>query len=692
MDIRIITLKIQNFKGIRDASFDLNGMSANIIGDNGLGKSTIFDAFTWLLFGKDHRNNDQGKFEIVPIDPVNGEQIHHLETLVEAELSTNGVKMTLRRVWRETWSRAKKETESKLTGHESLFFVNGVNVDTLTNYNAHIKNLIDEKIFRLITDPLYFIGETTDKKSRRAALMTLVGDNIDKSSIRAKYADIIARMNGEDVSTFRRRIAGEKREAKRLLAECDPKIAGYSDSLPAPEDYSAIERELADAENQRNEALASIKAQIAEVDSAILDARKADAAAIDARSAKRSEIAALKDNLRAITDNAVIDANKANAERDNRIKEAENRSENARLRSKNAESRAKTADMCIKDDRKELQRVTEMVQSCKSAIEEIKSRAFAYTGDTVCPACGQVLPDENIEAAREKALAAFTEANLREIESYRTRAMSFRPHYDEINERIKANEERISVAEQELAKINEEIIAADAALAEARALPVVDTAAIRAAAMTREDYIELSRKIADLEQNLGAVVTTDVTDILARRKELEDEQVATLRNYETTASALKARLAKRDEAERIKAKIASVENDKQNLTERLADLERMEFEAAEYLKADIASVEDAINGMFKISRFRMFDTLVNGDVVEDCTVMDLKNVPYGSMNDAKRILVGIDVIAAFCRAYGVTAPIFIDNAESITATEFDVESQVIRLSVVKNAVLGIENK
>ena len=118
----------------------------------------------------------------------------------------------------------------------------------------------------------------------------------------------------------------------------------------------------------------------------------------------------------------------------------------------------------------------------------------------------------------------------------------------------------------------------------------------------------------------------------------------------------------------------------------------MEFEAAEYLKADIASVEDAINGMFKISRFRMFDTLVNGDVVEDCTVMDLKNVPYGSMNDAKRILVGIDVIAAFCRAYGVTAPIFIDNAESITATEFDVESQVIRLSVVKNAVLGIENK
>ena len=167
MDIRIITLKIQNFKGIQDRTFNLGGVSANIVGDNGLGKSTIFDAFTWLLFGKDHRNTVQNKFEIVPIDPVTGEQVHHLETLVEAELSTDGIKTVLRRVWRETWSRAKKETESRLTGHESLFFVNGVNVDTLENYSKAIADLVDEKIFRLITDPLFFIGDTTDKKARR---------------------------------------------------------------------------------------------------------------------------------------------------------------------------------------------------------------------------------------------------------------------------------------------------------------------------------------------------------------------------------------------------------------------------------------------------------------------------------------------------------------------------------------------
>ena len=116
----------------------------------------------------------------------------------------------------------------------------------------------------------------------------------------------------------------------------------------------------------------------------------------------------------------------------------------------------------------------------------------------------------------------------------------------------------------------------------------------------------------------------------------------------------------------------------------------MEFDAAEYVREDISAVEGAINGMFKIARFRMFDTLVNGDVVEDCTVMDANNVPYGSMNDAKRILVGMDVIATFCRAYGVNAPIFVDNAESITVSRFDVASQVIRLSVVKGAELSIE--
>ena len=116
----------------------------------------------------------------------------------------------------------------------------------------------------------------------------------------------------------------------------------------------------------------------------------------------------------------------------------------------------------------------------------------------------------------------------------------------------------------------------------------------------------------------------------------------------------------------------------------------MEFDAAEYVREDISAVEGAINARFKIARFRMFDTLVNGDVVEDCTVMDANNVPYGSMNDAKRILVGMDVIAAFCEAYGVNAPIFVDNAESITVSRFDVTSQVIRLSVVKGADLTIE--
>lgn len=689
MDIRIITLKIQNFKGIQDLTLDFGGVSANVVGDNGLGKSTIFDAFTWLLFGKDHRNTVQNKFEIVPIDPATGEQVHHLETLVEAELSTDNVKTTLRRVWRETWSRAKKETESKLTGHESLFFVNGVNVDTLANYDEYIHGLIDEKIFRLITDPLFFIGENTDKKARRDTLFDLAGDAIDKSALRERFADIIAIMNGDDVVAFRKRIAADKRQTKKDLADCDPAIAAYTDSLPAPEDYAAIENEIAARAEKRDADIAALKAQIAEVDGWIADIRKADAAAVEKTSTDRRKISDLQLKARTLIDDALSEINTHNYNRESAIRAATLKVEQLSRKVKDGETSAADIKQQVKDADAERAKIEACVVDIRAKIEAVKTRAFAHEDETVCPACGQPLPPENIEQARKAALDKFTADNLAEIDRLKKSALSLQPRYDALGADIENGNSRVVLIEAELGKTRAALEAAQKELKDATDVPVKETAGVESEIKASPEYKAIEAEIAALKETTETPAT-DVSGLLTQRKEHETKIDAVRKAYDDAVKPLEARLARREEAARIKAKIDAKNEDKKRFTEHLAELEREEFDAAEYLRADIEATEGAINARFRLARFRMFDTLVNGDVVEDCTVLDTAGVPYGSMNDAKRILVGMDVIDTFCRAYGVNAPIFVDNAESITVSKFPVDSQVIRLSVVKGAKLAIE--
>ena len=73
-----------------------------------------------------------------------------------------------------------------------------------------------------------------------------------------------------------------------------------------------------------------------------------------------------------------------------------------------------------------------------------------------------------------------------------------------------------------------------------------------------------------------------------------------------------------------------------------------------------------------------------------CALATIDGVPFNSLNSAGQVLAGLDIIRTFCRYYGATAPVFIDNAESISQTDFALDSQVIRLQVVEGAALELK--
>lgn len=102
----------------------------------------------------------------------------------------------------------------------------------------------------------------------------------------------------------------------------------------------------------------------------------------------------------------------------------------------------------------------------------------------------------------------------------------------------------------------------------------------------------------------------------------------------------------------------------------------------EYSRYKTQFVEDSINGMFRIARFRLFREQANGGVEDRCDVV-YEGVPYININSGAKINVGIDIINTLSRAYGVTVPLFVDNAESVTNLERS-DCQIIRLVVSEN--------
>ena len=69
MDIRLKSLTLLNFKGVRNQHIEFDATETTLLGENGTGKTTVFDAFWWLFFGKD--STGRKDFEIKTLDSNN---------------------------------------------------------------------------------------------------------------------------------------------------------------------------------------------------------------------------------------------------------------------------------------------------------------------------------------------------------------------------------------------------------------------------------------------------------------------------------------------------------------------------------------------------------------------------------------------------------------------------------------------
>lgn len=630
-EIRIKRLMLENFKCHDCLTLDFDGGNASIYGDNASGKTSIYDAVTWLLFGKDSAGNGEKNIEIKPLD-ANGEVKDHLAvTAVEAALDVNGEEVTLRRTYKEVWATKRGSSEATYEGNTSEYYVDGVPCKK-NAFQDRVSELVDEDTFRMLTSVSYFASQISWQE-RRATLFKVAGVMDDKQILETaeQFTPLVESMGKLNLEDYKKKLLSEKK-----------KFTGAKSEIPAR--ISECQRTIDDLRNVdfagAREELEILNAQKEKLSEQLLSIEHDSA-----QDAKRMEIREVQMELTALENE-----NRAHRNGQRAVTIDVNRLRNdlsilsrrlSRTEQFLSNERGYIASTDIKIDRSREQWISVNMET--------------FTGGT-CSACGQVLPADKLE----KAKIAFEVRKKKRLAEIEESASSFKGEKAASEDRIKRYESEIQQMKADIAAKEQEISAA-----EANTVVVTDM----------DGYTERKAEISDRRLALNKELESMVDGTMSVKVDINRKIYDVKRSIAICMEAI----SKESMLGYARSRIDQLREDARNAAECLEAIEKMLYLMDEYSRYKTRFVEDSINGLFRIARFRLFREQANGGVEDRCDVVH-DGVPYISVNNGMKINLGIDIINTLSVAYGVRVPLFVDNAESVTELEHS-NSQIIRLVV-----------
>lgn len=627
MNLYLNQISIKNFKGIKNLEVAFNS-TTNIHGDNGTGKTSIYDSFLWLLFGKD--SSERKDFEIKPLDE-NKEPIHKLVTEVEASFQVDSELLILRKTYAEKWTRKRGSSTEELTGHVTECFVNEVPC-AVSEYNKRISEICSEDVFKMLTNTKTFVN--LKKEVKRQKLFSLVGEQIPMS---CDYTDV------------EEWLSNKSEEA--ILSECKNKIKRCKDNVATiPARIEEIERQKPNVLNwaEIEGKIAELNSQVKNIDHQIEDRSQAYKAIMDERQAMAQNLVALKKERLNIISEIEKDVFRDYNKQLSVVKEA-------KLKKEHLATDLSYKRQVLEGLRKRLQNDEKSKANCLEEWKQIKSRQYIAIEELICPTCKQALPETDIIAENERLLKAFNAETERLLAVNKENGMAYAASIKDAQERIQEQEAQIKAFEEQLASMVEielpEQPSAEKAIAENAQVAGVDA------------------KIYKIELELNTEVSIpDTTELKSQRDEIMKE-----------LNKQKELLYVRQYIESSNSRIKELEAIRIADNEAIADCEYKLNRLAEYRKAKVELIEGQINSKFELIKWKLFDTQLNGGEVEVCEPT-VGGVPYADLNTAMKINVGLDIIKTLSRIEGVSLPIFIDNRESVTKT-IELHTQVINLIV-----------
>ena len=418
MQIKIKTLKLENFKGIKDLTIDFKE-TTNIYGDNAVGKTTIFDAYSWLLWDKDSLNRKD--FAIKPYDK-DGEEVHNLESVVEGDFSFDDTDLNLKKIYKEVWTKKRGSTQAEFTGHTTDYYINSVPVKK-KEYNERIESVLSEDNFNLLSNPLYF-NQFLVKTERREILLSLIED--------VKPEDIIAKnkdLEELDLETY------TVDELKKIAKDSAKKINKDIESIPAridELDKSKIHDIDFDAlEFRKRSTLPAIK----EIDEKLADASK------------------MAEGMTEITEKITA----LQKEKSDLAEKYQNKCFEVNLKNKNVSLEIEQDKLALEEAKKNIESLKDLVEKSREEWQEVHKEQ--YQGDFKCPTCGQdLLPDQI-----EKTMANFNKKKSEKLANIEEKAKDLKTKIEECEKLIaiyevkEYKEEDLPIEPIRLQEIDQEI-------------------------------------------------------------------------------------------------------------------------------------------------------------------------------------------------------------------------------------------
>lgn len=652
MEIKFKKIRIRNFRGLVSFDANLEGRSVRISGANGLGKSSVADAITWVLFGKDSRRRTA-----FPIDPVDdeGRVIHNLDVSVELEMLIDGQPTTLRRRRQEKWVQKRGMTTEQLDGHQTTCYIDGRPLPS-SDFSSHVDTIVKEELFRALTTPDYFPSLPMDQQYR--LLVKIVGTRT-LAEIAAKDEEamkVVDELGQRSLDQYRQGLAYDlqrTRKEQELIPVRLSEVQGFIEQVKAKgADGKTAQRHAKGIEEK-------LRQVTQEIDSMAGVVRAENARYND----QRAYIQQLRQQRAAIEDRIEKQNREARTLHQSLVCKAKEELEATEERHTAAKTMLGLHERRLKD-------LEQQLEDFRRRWEEVERLSFSWNAEeAVCPTCGQPLPQDQADQKRVEAEMRFNERKMQQQDAL-----------DEEGKKLAASKQRLqdlsAAAREEMYEAERLTPEARERLSKAEAEPI-EQADYHDASDWQRLSSEIDQRMKELEQTTQAQ---------------EPPQLAALRTEEQ-AYRKELRLLEQtiDRSKQIDEYVRREKELQKQRTTLSGDIARMQtrLEAAERLQLMEANdLQQRVNDLFPSVRFRLSRELLNGREVGHCE-LSVDGVPYSGLSTSERINAGLELINALARHYNIVAPIVIDNAEAVNKVAPTLGQQIL-LEVSPAKKLNVE--
>jgi len=662
--ILIRNLSISNFKGIKSLELNFNQFT-QIFGRNETGKSTIVDAVLWVLFGKNAKGESQ--FDIK--NTVNTE-LNRAGHIVKIELLINDSVTVLKKVYKEVWKTKRGEMSPEFSGHTTEYFWNDVPLSA-GDYQKKISEIINENLFKLITSPSYFVSLAWEKQ--REMLIELIGgiDDYNIASMNPEFEFLANEINeGKSIKELKAQTQASIKKLKENLESFPIRIDEVLKNKPENLDFDGLE-------NQK----AKLQSELEQIQLKQDDEAKANQAQLEKIKSIQLEINNIEIAISKAESLALSEAQKRTEPDQTSLTALKNKKENLEQQKKrfqdNFNDKYKLLQSLTEDLNKKQNERAELLENWHKendkniSLDQIK---------TDCPTCKRPFETHTIEEQKKHLITNFNTEKTKKLTEIEQKGLS-------VKNRILELEKQVSDLKPEVQKVSEEV--ENVALQIKNVNDSIDLEAQKLNEPSNVDYTSLVQtslsfndeyqsnllllqakkdELKELEQNQS--VNPNSEQIALQKKTIND-----------SIFEINQKLVLKSEIARANERIEQLKKEERVCAETKLEQEKILFLIEEFNKEKMQILDSKVNGLFEFVKFKLYETQINGGEKETCEAI-VEGVPYRATNTASQINAGIDIINAFTTNYQVTAPIFIDNAESVN--EFiKTSSQLVCLRVTE---------